>query len=1385
MPQKHKKVTQTKNSIPKNATVAKVSSKNDSITKNDTQNDSNKTKISTEKVSNDHVVESIFTELKCDVKQNTPIFFVDVSGSTESRLYTKGEKQIQVMDYEFILVKKISQKMGFNNCHLICWSTKAKLYRNVNPLDLKRLREIKKEIKSIVSGTHMMSGFSLIENDMLSDENDKITDLIILTDGEIDDSKKTIHEKITELSGKSANIRIIAVERGKKDYLNENCQVGNKLFGYIRDGGMTRMVSRFSIFNSLRKEFVNFSNPRVPDGYAPFGNNQMFKKSDFRKFMMYVDDELRKMAENLTPVTVVVSKGKSKKYDSDDESEDVDDDNDIDITSDTSSNKSIKSITKQGAMYGVTTKNDVLRFTHSITLPIYHCTKNMSYGEQMAVIDIFSGMYKRFPEGYDLYQDARKLLIDEINNHIQGRATTFTDSKRKQHLRIENTNMDLMNDVRSSIQGPAPDDKLITSFLIRSTKGHNFVVRCSPKSTLADIDLDKVTYRNSCIVVGKYKVPLMFAPGSSPSNIQSAIQMCRLYYARTLNISPSNPNIWYYLAVDYMLLKLSIKSHTEQKIKDALSDTVLQYQTLITAFLEEEVHSVGRRFIDVVCYNKKLKIEYKVLKNAVKYSGLQINPLSLFMLIVDTFIVDKFDKKVDMEEFSNGVINMCSKQIGIDLNIDVDENELLKAKPLTLVFPSNTVSGSGDTSDSKNYRSSLKQLAESLLSHAEKSKPTTLCFDIVTSDIYTVQSHKFTELDIVCPSRTLPNVPDTVENYPCTVCGQLLSISVSPKTTNKDLKKIEKHFEKVVLCDGDLLPNIVNSILFTDLGMMDGETGDDTLFAPETFKTKDEFVKFKNITIVDPISSSKMRINTQEEFMRMVRAKFPFIADLDMSNVALAGGFVRSILLRQEMKDFDFFFHSLETEEEFKNRLDKLVVDLTNNVRRYHAQFGRNVKFGMFFKPMFNVLEMICFEDPSDHINENFTLENFHAYKYRSLRRYNGDVKKLRDPIVVVKTEKENQPADASDEDSDQEDNNMIGNDDDENSDNNSNDSDSDDSDNSSDSDNDENSYRKRSKVKRDTYYFEDGDEHGIRMRHRFQFVLCKYRTKNDVIKTFDMFPSKVLFDGEKVYFTEKSLRAYRYMINEIRLDGGSTLFKHRLSKYFKYGFSIVFPPNDRDWKGKNHSNNYNLKDAKYQGLDENKGPLSFKIRKMYDNIIIVSHNSNIEKMLERNEQLENSAKEDGQGLYISSLFCSFVSVLRYIDINGIDYVFPQLPKIDFRDSGLSNNLNANSKKSRHIGTKTTTKLSSKVEKDTQPDNMIENAESDDEQQTPINKTDVDDITIDNMPFTTSGIKFKNRTLNVGFVDKCDALYSNRKWYKEFYTSMLLTDFADNNDDDD
>jgi hypothetical protein len=145
---------------------------------------------------------------------------------------------------------------------------------------------------------------------------------------------------------------------------------------------------------------------------------------------------------------------------------------------------------------------------------------------------------------------------------------------------------------------------------------------------------------------------------------------------------------------------------------------------------------------------------------------------------------------------------------------------------------------------------------------------------------------------------------------------------------------------------------------------------------------------------------------------------------------------------------------------------------------------------------------------------------------------------------------------------------------------------------------------------------------------------------------------------------TPKSFLAYKYMINVVDETKFSDLYHHRLSKYFTYGFTIVMPELNMELVSQ-------LKHIKM-------GNVKFKIQGIDNQMVLIKHESNIEAQLKSIEALEQKNANKGKALYKSSLFCSLVSILRYVKINKVNYIFNNeiiIPepdgKMKFRESNV------------------------------------------------------------------------------------------------------------------
>lgn len=947
--------------------------------------------------------------------KNTPIFLIDCSGSTTT-FFTQDRSSL-VIDYEFELAKQICQsEYKLQNANVILWSEKSYIYLNQK---METLLSLKDDSKIEYMGTYLSQAISHIPRGILSDE--MMTDVIIITDGEVNDYHHDLSKEIIKLLKKKVCLRIIAIETNTNDYNKTDIQVGNRLYEVIKSSNLTRSVNKFSVYNQLKTEFINLNNPIVPNGYLPFGN-QMFKITQFNDFT----DLIRKIINNKD--------------------------------------------------------TNIMKLAYDLSFTLYHYIKDRSHHIQLSIIDMWCKLFVETSQ----YSQVRSLLVNEINNHIAGKTSTFTEARKTKYANVENRNVALMTNVKDSITtDPHPYDY---SFLIKSQNGYYMLQSFGKRVTIKTF---KSEYPNSGILHNDLVFPIM----PIPNNTENAMQWLNINYSKILNCSPLNDMIKYYFLVDALVIH---NSNIDKEIKNLYS----QYVDII---LNDTTN--GQSLIQQATTTNMIKIDCLDLLS--KY--INLHPLQILYLVLNTFVVPKIDNK---KEFLKNLIDYLQKN-GVEIK------------------------------DMNTYEINL------ITKH--------------DAPLYSLNEHIFENTGLVCSGHYSVNEE-------CPVCNTKISSTLLKGPIGKIILDKSSFTKTTLFYD----PNSV-----CQLGNLNGLHENDKLVmytGNTNFGSNYESFTLDNQIIIDPTSSSKMRIFNAVDFNEAVYYKYPFMKGLNMSNVVLAGGFCRSILLKQQMKDFDFFFYNCEN---YVDRLKRLLLDTMNSIKNNN----KDARFAMFYKPKFNVFEMSVFLDPHNHINKDFNLDNFEKYEFLSLKNFT------------------------------------------------------------------------RRTIPHGPNYFEDNDEHGVKMLYRLQFIMCKFDSIKSIFDTFDFFPSKVAYDGQNVYFTEKSLIAYRYMINEIRLFGGSDLFRHRINKYFKYGFSIVLPTTRRNWSLPNLGNKYNR--APKENKDANIGPICFAVRNVKNNMIYINHGSNYEKQLERNNNLEQKAAEIGKVLYVSSLFCSFVSFLRYVKINEINYCFP------------------------------------------------------------------------------------------------------------------------------
>ena len=729
----------------------------------------------------------MFQKIASNYENNIhPIILIDISGSTCDKF--KDNKKI--LDYEFELAQKLYLEK-YESVHLITWSDKARLYENIS---IKNFTEIVKKTRS-GGGTYLKCGFDQIKSTFFDPH--KITEVIVITDGEVNDNKTTLCNKLNELNKYNICIKIIAVEPNNKNYLDANISVGNDLYRIIRDNNMSRLVNRFSVYNKHETEFVNMSNPNVKDGYVPY-NDKMFHISYFNHFVSHIHQEVTNLIK--------------------DDSKD--------------------------------NEGKIIKFSQELSLSIYHLTKDKAYSQQIHIINLFCNMFKNTI----FYEKIKKILHQEVTNQISGKISTFAELRKCRYTKIENTNIDLMTDTQKTICGQT-NNLVNYSFVLLGPNKYRIIKTLD--TDLANIQIGFTTYHRSGIKVGNYLVPILFDFDNSSHN-DAALQWLKFNYSRRLNISMTNEYIYYYLLCDALVTK-----NTE------LENLYSKYVALV---LNDQKYGNEITILKEMIKNNMITIPYGILQDAANYFLPKLKPLTLYYLVCHKFLLKYLNHN---QYVVDGLRKYCSKDIITDLNLSDDINW-----------------------------GTVNKLLDQLIPPLE-------IVDFNSNDRIVTKPHNYLDLNVECPCDNGQTIND--ETY-CNLCGNVIEST----KINKNLEILDlSHLDKKYLYD---------TSKHIHLGNLDG-LPDDELIYVDQFNTNYESYSLDNTIIIDPISNSRLKISTQEEFVNYTYLKYPFLKDIDMKNIALCGGFVRSILLKQQMKDFDFFFYGLENSEQYIERVKTLTYD--------------------------------------------------------------------------------------------------------------------------------------------------------------------------------------------------------------------------------------------------------------------------------------------------------------------------------------------------------------------------------------------------------------------------------------------------------------------------
>ncbi|MBA43081.1 MAG: hypothetical protein CMF62_03615 [Magnetococcales bacterium] len=434
---------------------------------------------------------------------------------------------------------------------------------------------------------------------------------------------------------------------------------------------------------------------------------------------------------------------------------------------------------------------------------------------------------------------------------------------------------------------------------------------------LVDIVIGSQIYHNSGIQINNTKYPVL--PLIPSDNEQSIRQWIRTIYAKNFSCSPADDLIMYLFFTDVLLVSLSDVS---QDIKDSL----MKY---VNIFLNRDRFGTGIIERDFLTRNKPATSNgndiSSILTKCCDYftnGEFHLSEYSLWYMLVKLFNdskISEFQKKycIDDLEKDNFSYGNIIKNISL-------------VKSFDHIYSTKT----GKLISNKYYTLLPYDVGKGLL----------YSDNMILSETDFEEIKKNNGLNIEAINLTIP-----LENF-----------------------KLNQYTEKT--------DNIINlNTNFTNFEIVE-EPYDNKIIKMDELNFSETNYQYNFETLCRKLVNKKVYIKTQSEFNEHAFRRYPFLKNIDFTDTYLCGGFCRSILLKQKMKDFDFFFVGDNHKENFVRVLKELIESLKN--------YDPELKFLLMYKKLFNVFEVIAVKDPKSFITPEYNLDNFDKYVFNSLETF-------------------------------------------------------------------------------------------------------------------------------------------------------------------------------------------------------------------------------------------------------------------------------------------------------------------------------------------------------------------------------------------------------------
>jgi len=562
-------------------------------------------------------------------------------------------------------------------------------------------------------------------------------------------------------------------------------------------------------------------------------------------------------------------------------------------------------------------ESEILKLSHELSITIYYLIKDKPTISRNQIIDLFCKIFQNTKEYYTI----RQSIYNEIKYHEEGKSTTFHTYVLDRKNKFKNAQLSLYENVKLNIS--SLENQKFISFTL-----DGLIILVNNNQIDQDINLHNNVYKNGGFLFGKFIIPVLsFDFNNSWSN--DTKQAIRVWIRNNLSlIYNTNPvsdyTIWKFILTYILKILLNDSIHEEIKL------CFKKYVLIIFERLRYETDITEYNFLLKNPPTTNLGNEEKfnnILINCMKNLNIKLSPLTFWYGFIKIFN----DKNLIEAQKS-----FCVKSMKVD---KIDETSIIEYLKLNISSKFTII----DLTQKSNYN------YQCYISNTDTS----------LTGGYIYPSHELSDT-IQCSPNNVISYESYEElkdfNHTCPICYKIINsnemIKVPPinkfheELNINELYNMHK-YEKLDIETIDIDLNIISM--------------DEYNFDRGAYSINQPYLK-------DPLVTSFMIIKKQQDFNEYVKEKYPFL-DVDLTGAYILGGFCRSVILNQKVRDIDIIFYG----ENYYKNLTRILQQLIQKIK---LTITKNIKLLIMYKKQFNVFELIIIENPNNvNINTNFSYE--------------------------------------------------------------------------------------------------------------------------------------------------------------------------------------------------------------------------------------------------------------------------------------------------------------------------------------------------------------------------------------------------------------------------